>query len=138
MVFGQWNIGIKTVVAGCGLDRYKPDWEKEGVEVAGYVDDIAERYRRVAFVCVPLLSGGGMKVKTIEAMMFGKYIFGTDGAFSGFDVDYGLIGGLCNSAAEYIDAINAFLSSKHGSFFDSVSRKIYEGQYSEQSAMQAY
>lgn len=43
-----------------------------GVEVPGFVDDLADLYRRVRATAVPILIGGGTRFKIIEAAAYGK------------------------------------------------------------------
>ena len=74
-----------------------------------------------------------MKTKTAEALMFGKKIIGTPEAFSGYEGITNEVGRVCNSADEFIDAINnADTMVSHR--FDSKLRKIYENKYSYSSA----
>ena len=120
----------KTKIAGKGLEIYQKDWSTAQVEVQGYVEDIAQLYADAVCVVIPLLSGGGMKIKTAEALMFGKYIFGTDEAFVGYELEYDKIGGKCNSAQEFIDKINAFLDIEKDTFYNTYSRQRYEEKYS--------
>lgn len=126
-------INIKTVVAGKNIERFKHSFKYERVEIIGYVNDIHNLYKKAKFVCLPLLSGSGMKVKTIEAMMFGKSIFGTNEAFSGFDKDYKEAGYLCNTPNEFIQTVNNFLTAGNSSL-NMKSRQIYEDKYSERAA----
>ena len=49
-----------------------------------------------------------MKVKTCEALMYGKNIIGTDETFEGYDIDSYNAGCRCNTAQEYIDAITEY------------------------------
>ncbi len=121
-----------TKVAGKGFEVHQRDWSSDKVEVLGYVDDIAQLYADAACVVIPLLSGGGMKIKTAEALMFGKHIFGTDEAFVGYELEYEKVGGKCNSAQEFIEKINAFLEQDTGGFY-AYSRQIYEEKYSQQA-----
>ncbi len=76
------------------------------VDFEGYVDDLADYYVKSKFVISPIFSGSGMKTKTVEALSFGKSIIGTDEAFVGIDADYNKIGAKCNTATEFIEAIN--------------------------------
>ena len=41
-----------------------------------------------------------MKVKTCEALMFGKNIIGTKEAFEGYELDYQKVGAMCNTKEE--------------------------------------
>ena len=44
----------------------------------------------------PIFEGSGMKLKTCEALMFGKNIIGTPEAFAGYDIDdYTNVGACC-------------------------------------------
>lgn len=54
----------------------------------GYIpDDVLQAlYSLASFVVIPLESGTGSSVKTIEAFAYGKAVIGTDVAFRGFDV----------------------------------------------------
>ena len=45
-------------------------------------------------------TGSGMKVKTCEALMYGKNILGTDEAFEGYELDTARVGGRCNNAED--------------------------------------
>ena len=48
-----------------------------GVEFTGFVDDLDALYQRSRVVCCPILSGGGTRVKMIEAAAYGKPIVST-------------------------------------------------------------
>jgi glycosyltransferase involved in cell wall biosynthesis len=48
-----------------------------GVEFTGFVEDLDGLYGRSRVVCVPILSGGGTRVKIIEAAAYGKPIVST-------------------------------------------------------------
>ena len=124
---------IKTVIAGKGMDVLAKEMQHEHVTITGYVEDIHELYKKARCVCLPQFSGGGMKVKMIDALLVGKTVFGTDEAFSGYENDQKEIGFLCNTPDEFIKAINNFVQSEKGSFQKCV-RKIYETEYSEQAA----
>ncbi len=133
------HLAIDTLVAGKGFDSYKEELERnsESVIVRGYIDNIEELYKDAVCVCIPLFSGGGMKVKTIEALMFGKTIFGTDEAFAGFDFDITEVGGVCNDADCFINIINEMLG-KGGAIFNDASREIYEKKYSDNAVLNSY
>ncbi|MDF5719885.1 MAG: glycosyltransferase family 4 protein [Rhizonema sp. PD37] len=48
-----------------------------GVEFAGFVEDLDALYQRSRVVCCPVLSGGGTRVKMVEASAYGKPIVAT-------------------------------------------------------------
>ncbi len=51
--------------------------EDRNIQVTGYVDDIRTYLQRAAVVVVPLRSGGGMRLKILEAMATGKVVVST-------------------------------------------------------------
>lgn len=124
------RLNCKTIVAGKGFDAYRDKWENNNVEVLGYVEDMDALYNNAFAVCVPLLSGGGMKVKVVEALMYGCTIFGTDEAFEGFDVNNNSMI-VCNSPEEFISNINKYKLSNGG--YNEEARLIYESTYSVES-----
>ena len=48
-----------------------------GVTFTGFVKDLEDLYRRSRVVCAPIVSGGGTRVKVIEAAAYGKPIVST-------------------------------------------------------------
>ena len=56
------------------------------VEFPGFVDDLDSLYRRSRVVCAPILSGGGTRVKIIEAAAHGKPIASTRLGAEGLDL----------------------------------------------------
>lgn len=48
-----------------------------GVTFTGFVDDLEALYRRTRIVCCPILSGGGTRMKIIEAAAHGKAVVAT-------------------------------------------------------------
>ena len=75
------------------------------IEIYSNVPDLNPFFDDADFVVLPILSGSGMKVKTAESLMNGKFIIGTDEAFRGYDITE-KVGVICNSAQEFIVAIN--------------------------------
>lgn len=130
-------INCKTVVAGKGYEKFREQWESEKVKVEGFVENLGEIYEKASFVAIPLWSGGGMKVKTVEAFMHGKTVFGTDEAFSGFDIDLQGVGVLCNSKAEFVDKINSYLAENNDRF-NRKAREVYLANYSVQSTEKSF
>lgn len=123
-------IKCQTVIAGKGFEKFKDAWNSEKVKVVGYVKDLSEIYRNACCVAIPLFSGAGMKVKTAEALMYGKYIFGTDEAFAGYDLEYRQVGGLCNTKEEFITKINQFLEQDNENYFNNYSRRQFKEKHS--------
>ena len=92
----------------------------------GYVNDLATYYQNAAAVIAPIFSGSGMKTKTVEAMSYGKSIFGTNEAFEGIECDYNRIGGLCNTAEDFI----RHLSTPH-KLFNTYTLQLFQESYTD-------
>lgn len=131
------KLNCKTIIAGKGFEKYEIQWKTNKVQVIGFVDDLNSIYEDALCVAIPLFSGGGMKVKTAEALMFGKYIFGTDEAFVGFELDDNQVGGRCNKADEFIDKINKLINNTDD-FSNSYSRELYERKYSVSASLKEF
>lgn len=129
-------INAKTVIAGNGMENYNSLFERPYVDVVGFAENLNELYATVDCVAIPLLRGGGMKFKTAEAMMFGKYIVGTSEAFVGYDADMSGFSWKCDDAKVFITAIKNCLSKN--SRFCIASRKCYLNNYTHQACQNKY
>lgn len=122
-------IATKILIIGKGFERCRMEFEAyPNIEVIGTVDNLDDYYYDIDFIVSPIFDGSGMKTKTAEALMYGKTIFGTTEAFQGYDIDFEKIGGLCNTAQEFIDKINLF--RKKDNQFNPDSRNCYLMKYS--------
>lgn len=120
---------VKLTIVGRDMElRYT---NSENIEVHGYVDDLSYYYYVCDLVVLPILSGGGMKTKTAEAMMYKCPILGTTEAFQGYEVDYNQIGGCADIAESMIERLNE-LKANHQMLEKCAiySRKIFEDKYS--------
>lgn len=119
---------IQLDIVGKGFENKKAEYEKhKNVNVIGSVKDISEYYYSHSTVVMPILYGAGMKVKTAEAMMYGRTIVATDEALEGYDVE-GVEGIYrCNSAEEFIERINKSVLSLEK--FNKCSRKLFLNKY---------
>lgn len=86
------------------------------VRLKGYIPDLDMCYRNALAVIAPIFSGSGMKTKTIEALSYGKSIFGTTEAFVGIEADFARIGGECNNATEFIEKMNSLPCERINSY----------------------
>jgi glycosyltransferase involved in cell wall biosynthesis len=68
----------KLIIAGSNPKRINGyDNNIPGVTFTGFVDDLEGLYREARIVCAPILSGGGTRIKIIEAAAYGKPIVTT-------------------------------------------------------------
>lgn len=98
--------GCTLTIVGKGMDNVFGD--SDNVKVKGYVDSLYEVYYSSDLVISPIFSGGGMKTKTCEAMMYGIPIIGTDEAFEGYDCDWEKGGGRISNHEEMIREIEKY------------------------------
>jgi len=95
----------KLIIAGDAPENIR-NYVKSpmGVEFTGFVDNLDALYQRSRVVCCPIFSGGGTRVKMIEAAAYGKPIVATHIGVQGLemtpDEDYLLR----NTAVEFANA----------------------------------
>ena len=126
-------VDIHLQVVGKGMNQLKKDLNiPESVELIADAPDLKPYFESADVVILPIFKGSGMKVKTCEALMYGKNIIGTTEAFEGYEMDYNLVGGCCNTESDFIKKIEDFISSPQPRF-NTYSREIFLEKYSEQS-----
>lgn len=125
------HVDINMKVVGKGMDKLKKEEAVlRDIEVIGSVPDLSVYIQEADIMVLPIFKGSGMKVKTCESLMFGKNIIGTNEAFEGYEGDFKQIGGKCNTAEEYIETINNFITHPRPRF-NVYSRNLYLERYSE-------
>jgi len=75
-----------------------------GVEFTGFVPDLQMLYRRAAIVCCPILSGGGTRIKILEAAAHGKAVVSTVVGAEGLELRDGVEIVLRDDARGFADA----------------------------------
>ena len=80
----------------------------------GQVDDetLVDLYQAASLIVIPLESGTGISIKTIEAMAYGKVILGTGKAFRGIGFIPGVHGIQCDHLEEFPGRIRGLLASQ--------------------------
>lgn len=121
------NVSGSLTIVGKEMDTYKDEFENERIKVFGFVNDLSKYYYESKVVIAPIFSGGGMKTKIAEALMYGKLILGTTEAFEGY-VNNQAAMILCNTADEYIKILNSE-EFKNKSLFNSASRDCFINNY---------
>lgn len=136
-------IDVELVIVGKGMEKYKKNFEERNnkIKVIGTVENLDNYYLNADAVISPIFSGGGMKIKTGEALSYGKTIFGTSEAFEGYEIDYKKVGGLCNNAEEFIKMITDYIIcwEKNGKVsFNSYSYNIFKKKYSYEASLEKF
>lgn len=99
----------KLTIVGRNFEKVRDELQRDNVCVVGSVDDLSSYYYEYPVMVMPILYGAGMKVKTAEALMYGKTILGTAEAFEGYNINNvrGIF--LCQSESDFVDAIKKFI-----------------------------
>jgi glycosyltransferase involved in cell wall biosynthesis len=75
-----------------------------GVNFTGFVDNLESLYEQVRIVCAPIFSGGGTRLKIIEAASFAKPVLATRIGAEGLDFQDGQELLLRNDSESFIEA----------------------------------
>lgn len=103
---------------------------RSGVEVTGEVPDIRPYLSDCLALAVPLRSGGGTRLKILQAMAMGRPVVSTRLGAEGLDVTYGADILLGESPQELADHILSILSdSALGERLSRAGRKLVETRY---------
>lgn len=126
----------RLTIVGKGMDSFKNEFKHERVSVFGFVDDLSEYYYQSSVVIAPIFSGGGMKTKIAEALMYGKLVLGTKEAFQGYveDTDAMI---LCDNAEEYIKILNSE-RIRNIPLFNQPSRDCFINNYSNDIVLKRF
>ena len=127
------HVDVEFTVIGRGMSRLKKENEcMSEIEVVSDAPDLRPFIEAADFMILPVFAGSGIKVKTCESLMYGKNILGSDESFEGYDLDASKVGGRCNTAEEYIERLNYFISNPVPRF-NAYSRSIYLKNHTEES-----
>lgn len=127
-------VDINFVIVGKDMHKLKKNPLYKDVIIFSNVDDVTPFVVNADCMLYPIIGGSGMKIKTCEALMFGKNIIGSEEAFEGYDVDYEKVGACCSSKEDYISAINKFNKAR----FNHYSRELYIQKYSFDATLRLF
>ena len=83
-VLPELDKNIQLIIVGRGLEFLKKEFQDSRVNVVGTVETPVPYYLDADIFIAPLFDGGGMKVKSIEAISYGKCFVGTEESLHGF------------------------------------------------------
>lgn len=137
-VFSNLDSRFTLEIVGSQMDKLKGQIDKdERITIHGWVESLDEVYMNADIVIAPIFEGGGMKIKTAEAMRYGKCFVGTQESFEGY-AEYicpPVLNShmhLCASAQEFIEAINKIAESDICLKYNESVRDIYLQHFSEE------
>jgi glycosyltransferase involved in cell wall biosynthesis len=128
------EVDIKLQVVGRNMEKYRKELSAPKIEFLGFVRELAPVIINADYILCPIFTGGGMKVKICEALMYGKNIIATQEALEGYDVDHGEIGMICNDREEFISGIKQRASTPRPRF-NAKCREYYLEGYSFQATL---
>jgi glycosyltransferase involved in cell wall biosynthesis len=117
------DLVTKLYVAGNDIPERFDDYEALGkIFIQGEVDDALEFVNSKAIMIVPLLSGGGMRVKIVEGMAMQKCIISTSLGAEGINFESGH---------------NILIANNRDEFYKAIRRCITDEDYSKQIGQNA-
>jgi|ERR1019366_8549439 glycosyltransferase involved in cell wall biosynthesis len=125
---------LKLYLAGRNMSNELKQRKISNVIVVGEVESATEFIQSKGLMIVPLLSGGGMRVKIIEGMALGKTIISTKIGAEGIDYENNKNILIADTADEFVEAISKCLNDK--SFAESIgndARLLVETKYDNQN-----
>jgi len=132
------HVNIQMMVVGKGMAKLKAEEPAlKDIEVVSDAPDLLPYFEKADIMVLPIFKGSGMKVKTCESLMYGKNIIATEEAFMGYNVDYDRVGGLCNTAEEFVARIKDFEANPR-SRFNTYSRQMFLENYSEEAVVERF
>lgn len=132
-VLCQIPIEFDLDVVGNGSKALGDFCKDPRIHLIGSVESLDDFYLNSDFVIAPIFDGGGMKVKTMEAVSFAKCIIGTSESLRGFweKMDENVKGQIvfqCDTADEWINAMNRMLdapTAKYNPALDNIFKKYF-------------
>lgn len=95
----------QLVIGGDHAERVRGYPGGDGVTFPGFVEDLPGLYRNTRVVCVPIMSGGGTRIKIIEAAGYGLPIVSTTLGAEGLDLQDGRHLLLRDNPESFADAV---------------------------------
>jgi glycosyltransferase involved in cell wall biosynthesis len=133
-VMPKTNIRLIIVGKEMGKLRNEISQEIDNLEIYSSVSNLTEYYEKADFVVLPIFSGGGMKVKTAEALMFGKFLVGTKEAFVGYEINNN-VGICCDEKEEMVKTI----TNLNNPFkYNEASKQLFLEKYSFDSTINKF
>lgn len=133
---------VKYYIVGKGAsDEDARMWSSvDGVEYQGFVENLESLYENTLATVVPVYSGGGTCIKTLEAMAFSRTCLSTEFGARGLSEDVikkekGIL--LFKDVETFIEAYKRILDTKHRSEIESQGRETIYSSYSVDSFNQA-
>ncbi|WP_460621276.1 glycosyltransferase family 4 protein [Hymenobacter tenuis] len=105
---------LELHIAGKDTPAHILNLKLPGVTVHGFVESAARFMQEYELMLVPLLSGGGMRIKIIEGMALGKCVISTGLGSEGIHVrdNFNIV--LCDEASEWVERLGRYYRGELG------------------------
>lgn len=110
-ILNQYNSKAEFFMAGKNMPTHLNQWNEQRFHVVGEVGDLEEFSADKAILAVPLRSGSGIRIKTIEAMMSGKAVVTTSQGALGLDLKDGEHCLIANDATMFAEKIQSLIEN---------------------------
>lgn len=128
------EVDITLQIVGRNMEAYRQEFSHPKIEFLGFVEDLTPLIIHADYILCPIFTGGGMKVKVCEALMYGKNLIATREALEGYDVKHAEVGIVCNFREEFISGIQKLAFTPRARF-NRKSREYYLNQYSFEATL---
>lgn len=128
----------KLLIVGKDMEKNRNELSADNVEVIGTVEDMSLYYYKSDAIVIPILYGDGMKVKTAEAMMYGKTIFATQEALEGYNVNGVKNIYECNTEKQFVDSIKRYMERDSRQRFNETIRSFFLQNYETQAVQETF
>lgn len=129
----EQNKTTKLFLAGRNMPEWLLNFKMENVVIEGEVANSHQFINSKSIMIVPLNSGGGMRVKIIEGMAFGKTIISTAIGAEGIDYTNNTDLIIANTEQEFVDAILTCINNQDfADLLGENARKLTETKYDNQ------
>ena len=126
--------GFQFYFAGRNMPEYFQGRLPDGIHCAGEVEDANAFIADKKILIVPLRSGGGIRVKILEAMAAGKLVISTDVGMQGIEAENGVHYFSANSARQFKEAIRKAIADKEASErIAAKGKELVEEKYRQES-----
>jgi glycosyltransferase involved in cell wall biosynthesis len=130
---------LELHIAGKGTPLNFFDLKAKHLFIHGYVDNASVFMQQYDLMLVPLLSGGGMRLKVIEGMSLGKCIISSSVGAEGIEYTNGKDIIICDKPEDWIKAIiDYFRDPEKFSMIEINSKKLIEDVYDNRKVTQQY
>ena len=120
---------INLWIVGKDWENVKDKIEKCNVRVIGTVADLTPYYMEADAIVLPIFYGDGMKIKTAEAIMYGKTVFATDEALEGYEIEDIKNIYRCNTKEEFVENIKYYFNTGIAKKVNPEIRCLFQSRY---------